>query len=97
MTTTITAIIFDYGNVLLEWNPRYVYRHFFPDDPEGMEQFFQEVNFMEWNLQQDKGRPFTEVLPFFLSNFHSTSISFKLITTAGSILWEGRSLALWVC
>jgi len=60
MTTTITAIIFDYGNVLLEWNPRYVYRHFFPDDPEGMEQFFQEVNFMEWNLQQDKGRPFTE-------------------------------------
>ena len=60
MNSPIKAIIFDFGNVLLEWNPRFVYSHFFPDDPEEMERFFQEVNFMEWNLQQDKGRPFTE-------------------------------------
>jgi len=60
MNSPINAIIFDFGNVLLEWNPRFVYRHFFPNDAEGMERFFQEVNFMEWNLQQDKGRPFTE-------------------------------------
>lgn len=60
MTTTIKAIIFDFGNVLLEWNPRYLYRRFFPDDPEAMEHFLQEVNFMEWNLLQDKGRPFRE-------------------------------------
>jgi 2-haloacid dehalogenase len=60
MTTTITAIIFDFGNVLLEWNPRFVYRHFFPNDSEAMECFFHEVNFTEWNIQQDKGRPFTE-------------------------------------
>jgi 2-haloacid dehalogenase len=60
MTSTIKAIIFDFGNVLLEWNPRYVYQRFFPNDPEGMERFFKEVNFMEWNLLQDKGRPFTE-------------------------------------
>lgn len=60
MTSTIKAIIFDFGNVLLEWNPRYIYQRFFPDDPEGMERFLQEVNFMEWNLQQDKGRPFAE-------------------------------------
>ncbi|HUE99876.1 MAG TPA: HAD family phosphatase [Anaerolineales bacterium] len=56
----IKAIIFDFGNVLLEWNPRYVYQRYFPNDPEGMERFLQEVNFMEWNLLQDKGRPFTE-------------------------------------
>jgi len=60
MTSTIKAIIFDFGNVLLEWDPRYVYQRFFPDDPEGMERFLREVNFMEWNLLQDKGRPFTE-------------------------------------
>ena len=57
---TIKAIIFDYGNVLLDWNPRYVYRRYFPHDPEAMEQFLQEVNFMEWNAHQDKGRSFTE-------------------------------------
>lgn len=60
MTSPIKAVIFDFGNVLLEWNPRFVYRHFFPNDAEGMERFFQEVSFMEWNLQQDKGRPFAE-------------------------------------
>lgn len=60
MTTPIKAIIFDFGNVLLDWNPRYVYQRYFPDDPEGMERFFNEVDFMNWNMQQDKGRPFAE-------------------------------------
>jgi 2-haloacid dehalogenase len=60
MTTPIKAIIFDFGNVLLEWDPRNVYQRYFPDDPEGMEHFLKEVNFMEWNLQQDKGRPFSQ-------------------------------------
>jgi len=60
MTNNIKAIIFDYGNVLLDWNPRYVYRRYFPNDPEGMERFLQEVNFMEWNAHQDRGRPFAE-------------------------------------
>jgi 2-haloacid dehalogenase len=56
----IKAIIFDFGNVLLEWDPRYVYQRFFPNDPEGIERFLNEVNFMEWNLLQDQGRPFRE-------------------------------------
>ena len=60
MTTNIKAIIFDYGNVLLEWNPRYVYQRYFPNDPEGMEDFLREIDFMEWNVQQDKGRTFAE-------------------------------------
>ena len=60
MTSPIKAIIFDFGNVLLEWDPRNVYQRYFPDDPEGMEHFLKEVNFMEWNLQQDKGRPFSQ-------------------------------------
>jgi 2-haloacid dehalogenase len=60
MTSQIKAIIFDFGNVLLEWNPRYVYQRYFPDDPKGMERFLAEVNFAEWNLEQDKGRPFAE-------------------------------------
>jgi len=60
MTSSIKAIIFDYGNVLLDWNPRNVYRRYFPNDSEAMERFLQEVNFMEWNAHQDKGRSFTE-------------------------------------
>ena len=60
MNPQIKAIIFDFGNVLLEWNPRYVYRRFFPNDPEGLEHFLREVNFMDWNVLQDKGRSFKE-------------------------------------
>ncbi|HEX5808891.1 MAG TPA: HAD family phosphatase [Anaerolineales bacterium] len=60
MNPEIKAIIFDFGNVLLEWNPRYVYQRYFPDDPDAMEHFLREVNFMEWNLLQDKGRSFVE-------------------------------------
>lgn len=60
MTHTIQAILFDFGNVLLEWNPRYIYRRYFPDDEDAMEQFLREVNFMDWNAQQDKGRTFAE-------------------------------------
>jgi len=56
----IKAIIFDYGNVLIEWDPRYVYQNFFPSDPEGMEKFLEEVDFMGWNALQDKGRSFKE-------------------------------------
>lgn len=59
-TQNITAIILDYGNVLIEWNPRYVYDRYFPNDPQGMENFFHEVDFMGWNAKQDKGRTFNE-------------------------------------
>jgi 2-haloacid dehalogenase len=60
MTSHIKAIIFDFGNVLIEWNPRYVYNRYFPNDPEGIERFFKEVDFMGWNARQDKGRTFKE-------------------------------------
>jgi len=58
--SNIQAIIFDYGNVLIEWNPRFVYNRYFQDDPEGMEHFLKEVDFMGWNAHQDKGRTFKE-------------------------------------
>ncbi len=55
----IQAIIFDLGGVLLEWNPRHVYRRYF-DNAEEMEAFLSEIDFMKWNAQQDKGRPFAQ-------------------------------------
>jgi 2-haloacid dehalogenase len=60
MLARIQSIVFDFGGVLVDWNPRNIYRHFFPERPQAMEDFFAEVNFMEWNAQQDKGRSFAE-------------------------------------
>jgi 2-haloacid dehalogenase len=65
----ITTIIFDYGGVLLEWDPRHLYRRFFPNQPEAMEQFLTEINFVDWNAQQDKGRPFAEAVESLSSEF----------------------------
>src|SRR5919107_878420 len=52
------AIVFDFGGVLLDWNPRYLYRKLFDDDHEAVERFLAEIGFTEWNLKQDEGRPF---------------------------------------
>lgn len=52
-------IIFDFGGVLLDWNPRYLYREYFNDD-EKMEFFLKNICTGEWNAQMDAGKPFAE-------------------------------------
>ena len=54
-----SAIVFDFGGVLMDWNPRHLYRKLI-DDPEEMERFFEEIGLDAWNLEQDRGRPFSE-------------------------------------
>jgi 2-haloacid dehalogenase len=56
----IQAIIFDFGGVLLDWDPRYLYQRYFPDQPKAMDQFLAEIHFYEWNAQQDQGRTFAD-------------------------------------
>jgi len=53
---TIDSIIFDLGGVLIDWNPRYVYRNIFSTEEE-MEWFLQNVTTTEWNENQDAGYP----------------------------------------
>lgn len=56
------AIVFDFGGVLFDWNPYYLYKKMFADDTQAIERFMIEVGFSEWNTQQDKGRPFAEAV-----------------------------------
>jgi 2-haloacid dehalogenase len=56
-----STIIFDLGGVLLEWNPRYLYRKLF-DDEAAMEAFLATVCTPDWNVRQDAGRPFGEAV-----------------------------------
>ena len=62
MTSQIKAVVFDFGGVLIGWDPRNLYSRFFPEQPQAMEDFLAEISFMEWNAQQDKGRPFAEAV-----------------------------------
>ncbi len=55
-------IAFDLGAVLIDWDPRYLYRKLFNGDDEGMEHFLAEVCSPAWNVQQDAGRSFAEAI-----------------------------------
>ena len=63
------TIVFDFGGVLLDWNPRHLYRKIFHGDEKAMERFLDEIHFMEWNLQQDAGRPFAEAVEIHCQQF----------------------------
>jgi 2-haloacid dehalogenase len=56
MASTINTIIFDLGGVLIDWDPRYVYRTVF-DTEEKIDWFFQHICTSEWNENQDAGYP----------------------------------------
>jgi 2-haloacid dehalogenase len=53
--TPIRAAVFDLGGVLIDWNPRYLYRSLF-DDETAMEDFLATVATPDWNRAQDAGR-----------------------------------------
>ncbi len=57
----IHAVVFDLGEVLIDWNPRYLYGQLF-DSSEEMEQFLDTICTPEWNAQQDAGRPFRDAV-----------------------------------
>ena len=62
------AVVFDVGGVLLDWNPRHLYRRLF-DDEEEMEGFLAEVCSPAWNLLMDAGLPFHEGVGALKSRF----------------------------
>ena len=53
--------VFDLGGVLIDWNPRHLYRKVFTDH-ERMEWFLANICNHDWNIQQDAGRSFDEAV-----------------------------------
>lgn len=91
--STTKAFIFDFGNVLLEWEPRLIYKHFFPNDTNGMEQFLAEIDFMNWNAQQDKGRSFKDGVAVLSAEFPHYAHLIQAyhdhwLDSIGTIYWE---------
>lgn len=55
-----SVAVFDLGGVLIDWNPRHLYRRLFNGDDAAMEHFLTTICTPSWNAQQDAGRPFAE-------------------------------------
>jgi 2-haloacid dehalogenase len=52
--TPVEAVVFDVGGVLLDWNPRHLYRKLFSNEAE-MELFLAEVCSPAWHAPHDRG------------------------------------------
>jgi len=54
-----SIVVFDLGGVLIDWNPRHLFRKLFADEA-AMEAFLATVCTQEWNERQDAGRSLAE-------------------------------------
>jgi 2-haloacid dehalogenase len=73
---TVKAVVFDLGGVLIDWDPRYLYRKLLEDEA-AVEEFLATVCTPEWNLEQDRGRPFAEGVAELVERFpvHAAAIT----------------------
>jgi 2-haloacid dehalogenase len=74
--TAIKAVVFDLGGVLIDWNPRYLYRKVFSTEAE-MEEFLTTVANMGWNDRLDRGEPFADAVAELSAEFphHAENIA----------------------
>jgi len=64
----ITTIIFDLGGVLVDWDPKYMYRTIFETE-EAMDHFLKVVCTFDWNEMQDGGRTIAEANQVLIEKF----------------------------
>lgn len=63
------ALIFDFGGVLIDWDPLYLYIKLFNGDRQAAKRFLDRIGFQAWNLRQDAGRPFAEAVEALCAQF----------------------------
>ncbi len=83
-----TIVVFDLGGVLIDWDPRYLYRQLF-DDSDEMEAFLTDVTTAEWNAHQDAGRPWGVAVEL-LASEHPELPGSSRPSTVGAELRESR-------
>ena len=67
MDKRIETVVFDLGGVLIDWDPRYLYRKIFTDEEE-MEEFLATITTTEWHIEQDRGRTMEEATALLISH-----------------------------
>jgi 2-haloacid dehalogenase len=77
----IDTVIFDLGGVLIDWNPRYLYRKIFKTEEE-ITWFMTNICTSEWNDMQDAGRSFNDATEELLKKFPDHEVPIRA--------WYGR-------
>jgi 2-haloacid dehalogenase len=77
----IDTVIFDLGGVLIDWNPRYLYRKIFKTEDE-ITWFMTNICTSEWNDMQDAGRSFSDATEELVKKFPEHELPIRA--------WYGR-------
>ncbi len=68
MATRIDHIVFDIGKVLIHYDPHIPFSRIIPDEEE-RNWFFQNVCTHEWNLEQDRGREWSDAEALLIAQY----------------------------
>jgi 2-haloacid dehalogenase len=63
-----SAVVFDIGRVLFDWNLRHLFAKLIAD-PAELDWFLANVVTEEWHFQSDGGRPLAEMVPELVARF----------------------------
>jgi 2-haloacid dehalogenase len=85
----IKNIVFDFGGVLVDWNPRYLYQDHFKDTNK-MEFFLKNICTEEWNIEQDRGRALSEATIELQKKFPEHSASIELFYGEWETMLKGE-------
>ena len=77
----VDTIIFDLGAVLIDWNPRYLYRKIYKTEEE-IDWFLENICTHDWNEKQDAGRSFEEATDELLKKYPEHEVAIRA--------WYGR-------
>lgn len=84
----IDTIVFDLGGVLVDWNPRYVYKDVFVSE-DTMEYFLSNICTNHWNEQQDAGRSFEEATNILIAEYPHYETEIKMYYGCWSTMLKG--------
>ncbi len=82
-------IIFDLGGVLVDWDPRYLYRKVFATEKE-VDWFLANVCTQPWNTQQDAGRSFEEGIALLEDKFPEYAFAIRFYWTRWGEMMGGE-------
>lgn len=68
MSAPVSAVVFDVGKVLFDWDMRILIRQFVTDETE-VEHVFANVVSIPWHFQHDAGMPLAEMVPARVAEF----------------------------
>ena len=89
LNSTIKNIVFDFGGVVMDWDPRYLYKDYFNDD-EKMEWFLSNITTSEWNAEQDRGRPLQEATDWLITQYPDWEKEIKLFYGSWTTMLKGE-------